>query len=67
MKKYITIGFCLFVIGLYTSLVNGPSNNQDLILDQEIENLLISADAKIVNIQNREINYKEDYHLGFFE
>ncbi len=58
MKKIILFGSCVFLVGLFTSLVNEPNTKQDKIFDQEIEALISSADVKIKDIEDISANSK---------
>ena len=58
MKKIILFGTSVFLVGLFTSLVNGPDNKRDKIFDEEIESLISSADVKIKDIEDKPANSK---------
>ena len=56
MKKLIYSGSFILLLMLYMSVVNGSLDNTDNKLDQEIDLLIMSADEKILDVDDQTTN-----------
>ena len=61
MKKITFVVLTILTLGLFLSLVNGPNIKRDNYFDNDIERLMISADEKISEIEDRSLDLNKRF------